>query len=86
MKTKKLTRSQERSRDGGDDGKRGGGELHLLVGTKQASDSDDGKQTNERQSRWWRRERRQSALRSSLSVGSEYDGKPLQNSPAMPNR
>lgn len=55
MKTKKLTRSQERSREGGDDGKSVGGELHLLVGTKQASDSDDGKQTNERQSRWWRR-------------------------------
>lgn len=87
MKTKKLTRSQERSREGGDDGKSGGGELHLLVGTKQASDSDDGKQTNERQSRWCGGgERRQSALRSSLSVGSEHDGKPLQNSPAMPNR
>ena len=28
----------------------------------------------------------QSALRSSLSVGSEHDGKPLQKSPAMPNR
>ena len=53
MKTKKLTRSQERSREGGDDGKSGGGELHLLVGTKEASGSDDGKQINERQSRWW---------------------------------
>ena len=37
-KKKKLTRSQEWSREGSDDGKGGGGELHLLVGkSKQAT-------------------------------------------------
>jgi len=67
---KKLTRSQEWSREGGGDDKGCGGELHLLVGTSKARNSD-GNQTNGRADGGGETVSGGALLRSSLSVGRE---------------